>query len=196
MKQIILAAVAGCATAAVAQNFSLTFVPSVTSVGLGTATFTATVYGDADTGSHLLGGAFSVQASGATQFVQDMTWNPASWSQFDTDNGYAGQGNYNQVVFGQLVIPGIFPPAPGSELGSAIGTFEFTIASGYSNQIIEFELVAGSPFTLETVDSVSGDTFQSSNGNLTLGAFRIGLPTPGTASLLAFGGLMATRRRR
>ena len=98
MKQIILAAVAGCATAAVAQNFSLTFVPSVTSVGVGPAIFTATVYGDADMGSHLLGGAFSVQASGATQFVQDMTWSPASWSQFDTDNGYGPSIRVDQTV--------------------------------------------------------------------------------------------------
>jgi hypothetical protein len=88
--------------------------PSVSSTVEG-GSFTVTVFGDADTGSHLLGGAFGLSSDSA--LIDSMSWTNAAWSAFNTDGGYAGNGNYNEVIFGQLVIPGIFPPAPGSELG-------------------------------------------------------------------------------
>lgn len=191
---IILLGVSGLATAASAQNFSLSIVLSSLTADTsgGSAVVTATVYGDADVGTHMLGGSFSLVSN--SQMVQGMTWTPASWSAFNTDNGYAGNGNYNGVIFGQLVIPGIFPPAPGSELGSEIGSFEITL-TGLGQA--DFHLVAGSPFTLETVDEVTGSTVIDTSGTLSLGSASIGiLPAPGGLSLFALGGFCLSRRRR
>lgn len=194
---VTAAAIAGCASIAAAQNFSLSLVPSVQTVDTsgGPAIFTVSVYGDADYGTHLLGGAFSLQSDSAC--IVDMSWDNAAWSVFNTDGGYAGNGNYNQVVFGQLVIPGIFPPAPGSELGSVIGTFVVTVDGGTGGQL-DMQLVAGSPFTLETVDAVTGNTFQSSSGTLSLGSATVYtcIPTPGACSALMIAGLATSRRRR
>ena len=198
MKRVIILAVcAGATSVASAQNFSLSIVPSTTSPAPG-GSFTLSVYGDADVGTHMLGGAFSLESNGVC--ISDMQWTNAAWSSFNTDGGFAGDGDYNQVIFGQLILPGVPPfdqPAPGSELGSLIGTFTVTLDPGIGDFWIDFQLVAGSPFTLETIDSVTGQTYQSSSGNLTLGSARVGLlPSPGTISGFAICGLVATRRRR
>ncbi len=197
MKHVLIAAaIAGSASCAMAQDFSLTLVPSVTQV-FSEGSFTITVYGDADVGTHMLGGAFALESDG--DCIASMSWTPASWSGFNTDGGYAGDGDYNQVIFGQLVLGGIFPPAPGSELGSAIGSFLVTAEAFSGDMPVEFQLVAGSPFTLETVDAVTGETFQSSNGNLTLGSTTVlfgNIPSPGVLSTACIGGLLASRRRR
>jgi len=191
----ICAAFAGTASTAFAGVPSLTIVPSSTwyDVSSGSATITATVYGDAGFGTHILGGAFGLEWShtGST-VLSDISWTPAAWSVFNTDPGYAGGNSYNQIVFGQLVIPGIFPPAPGSENGSAIGSFTITLIR---QNIVDFQLIAGSPFTIEGVDDVTGAT--ASNGsNLVLGGMRIGIPTPGALSMLGLSGLLVSRRRR
>lgn len=195
MKNVITAAaVAGFASLAAAQNFSLSIVPSSTVISP-SSSFTLSVFGDADVGTHLLGGGFSIDSNG--DCVQSMQWTPASWSAFNTDGGYAGGGDYNQVVFGQLVIPDIFPPAPGSENGALIGSFFVQMDPAAGDFSIDFQLVAGSPFTLETVDSTTGETYQSSSGNLSLGSATVRVvPTPGVLSMLGLGGLAATRRRR
>lgn len=193
-KHMIMAALAGSASLAAAQNFSLSLVPSTTAPLPGSS-FTLTVFGDADVGTHFLGGAFSLESDG--QCIQSMTWTPAAWSQFNTDGGFAGNGDYNEVVFGQLVLPPVFLPGAGSELGSAIGTYTIVLDPGIGDFQIDFQLVGASPFTLETVDAVTGQTFQSSDGTLTLGSARVALiPSPGALSVLGLGGLVATRRRR
>ena len=192
---VIMACAAGLASTAAAQNFSLALVPGVSTLDPSGGTFTLSVYGDADVGSHLLGGAFSLESNG--DCITDMQWNPAAWSAFNTDGGYAGNGDYNEVVFGQLVIPGIFPPAAGSELGGLIGSYTVTLDPLLGDISLDFALVAGQPFTLETVDSVTGETFQSSSGNLSLGSTSIVVvPTPGALAMLGLGGLAASRRRR
>lgn len=192
---VLLAGVAGLASQAMAQNFSLTLASSFATLDPSGGTFTVTVYGDADVGTHMLGGAFSLVSNG--DCISNMQWTPASWSVFNSDGGYAGSGDYNDVIFGQLVIPGIFPPAPGSELGSAIGSFTMTLDPLIGDIQIDFELVAGQPFTLETVDAVTGQTYQSSSGNLSLGSLSLGvIPAPGTLAMLGLGGLAAARRRR
>ena len=191
---VALIAVAGIASAATAQNFSLSMTPSVSETVEG-GSFTVTVFGDSDQGTHLLGGEF-VLTSGSG-LIDTMTWSNAAWSAFNTDNGYAGNGDYNSVIFGQLVIPGIFPPAPNSELGQAIGSFQVDlVASGTG--MIDFQLVAGGgDFTLQTVDSVSGDLFDDRNGQLSLGSGRVTVtPAPSALALLGLGGIAAGRRRR
>jgi hypothetical protein len=190
---LIVSAVAGCALCASAQEFSLSLVPSATAPGLG-GSFTMSVYGDADQGTHLLGGAFSLISN--SECIAGMSWTPADWSSFNTDGGYAGSGNYNQVVFGQLVIPPIFPPAPGSELGGLIGTYTIQLGQ-LGTGVIDFQLVAGTPFTLESIDNTTGETFQSTSGTIALGSARITcFPTPGGCSAFAAAGLIAVRRRR
>jgi MYXO-CTERM domain-containing protein len=191
---VALIAVAGIASVAAAQNFSLSMTPSVSSTVEG-GSFTVTVFGDADTGSHLLGGAFGLSSDSA--LIDSMSWTNAAWSAFNTDGGYAGNGNYNEVIFGQLVIPGIFPPAPGSELGSAIGSFQVNLA-GSGTGIIDFQLVASAgDFSLQSVDSVSGALADDSQGQLSLGSARVTVtPAPSALALLGLGGLAAGRRRR
>ncbi|MCA9274811.1 MAG: PEP-CTERM sorting domain-containing protein [Phycisphaerales bacterium] len=192
---VLLAGVAGLASQASAQNFSLSLGTSVATLNPSGGTFTVTVYGDADVGTHMLGGAFSLVSNG--DCISDMQWNPASWSVFNTDGGYAGSGDYNDVIFGQLVIPGIFPPAPGSELGSAIGSYTITLDPFIGDIALVFDLVAVQPFSLETVDAVTGQTYQSSSGNLSLGSLTIAvIPAPGTFAILGLGGLASARRRR
>lgn len=192
---VLIASVAGLASQAIAQNFSLELVPSTSFVPEG-GSFTLSVYGDADVGTHILGGAFALDVS-APSYVDSMTWTPASWSAFNTDDGYdAGNGNYNQVIFGQLVIPGLFPPAAGSDLGQLIGTFQVAMIDNYAQQIVLFSLVEGTPFTLETIDSVTGQSFRSDSGNLTLGTVRIGIPSPSGIGVFGAAGLFASRRRR
>ncbi len=189
---VALIAVAGIASIASAQNFSLTIETSATEVAEG-GSFTLSVYGDADQGTHLLGGAFSLTSDSA--LVDSMSWTNAAWSAFNSDGGDAGNGNYNEVIFGQLVIPGIFPPAAGSENGSLIGSFQVNLGAGTG--LIDFDLGAGSPFSLQTVDSVSGAQFDDRNGQISLGSVRVSVtPAPSAMALLGLGGIAAGRRRR
>ena len=191
---VVCGSVAGLASVAAAQNFSLSLVPNVSTIEPG-GSFTLSVYGDADVGTHMLGGAFSLESNG--ECISSMQWTNAAWSSFNTDGGFAGDGDYNQVVFGQLVIPGIFPPAAGSELGSLIGTFAVVLDPGIGDFVLDFQLIAAAPFTLETVDAVTGQSFQSTSGNLTLGSARVGLiPSPGVLSGFVMGALAISRRRR
>ena len=195
MKTIAIAALAGLATAAAAQDFSLTLVPSVGTVDTsgGAATFTVTAYGDSSFGTHMLGGAFGIAASSGGDTVQGMSWANAAWSLFNTDGGYAGNGNHNTVIFGQLVIPGIFPPAAGSELGSAIGSFTVTVDGA---GVLVLDMTNGTPFSLEAVNSVSGQTMND-GGTVSLGSATINvIPAPSAMALLGLGGIVAGRRRR
>ena len=188
-------AVAGLATIASAQEFSLS-IGAPTAVASGTI-FSIDIFGDASVGTHMLGGAFSLISNSGSQ-ITNMTWIPAAWSVFNTDGGYAGNGNYNQVIFGQIVIPGIpgFDlPAAGSELGGLIGSFEVTL--GLNAPCLDFTIVAGAPFTLETITQGVSGSFQSTSDNLILnGAFIGPCPSPSSIALLGLGGLVAGRRRR
>ena len=195
---IALVAVAGFAAAASAQNFSLSIAgaPMTVDTSAGSVTVTVDIIGDSDFGTHMLGGAFTL--SSGSGLVEGMSWAAASWSAFNTDGGYSGGGDYGQVIFGQLVIPGVPPfdvPAAGSELGSAIGSFQIVIGQGTG--IIDLSLAAASPFSLEVLDLVGGTTAQSSNGTLTLNGASINVvPAPSAMALLGLGGLVAGRRRR
>lgn len=194
-KVILAAAIAGSASSVLAQDFSLSLTSNVGTISPSGGSFTVSVYGDADVGTHILGGAFSLVSNG--ECISSMDWTPAAWSAFNTDGGFAGNGDYNQVIFGQLVIPGIFPPAAGSELGSLIGSFNVVLDPFVGDVNIDFDLVAGDPFALETVDDVTGETFQSLSGNLSLGSLTIRvIPSPSALSVLGLSGLVVSRRRR
>ena len=195
---LTLIAVAGIASVASAQNYSLSISGAPATVAEG-AVFSFDVIGDSDVGTHMLGGSFSMTSGSA--LIADMTWTPASWSAFNTDGGYAGNGDYNAVVFGQLVIPGVPPfdqPAPGSELGGVIGTFQVTLVAAGSG-VIDFALVGESPFSLETIDPATGAGGNSSQGQLALNgaSIQVGtVPAPSALALLGLGGIAAGRRRR
>ena len=191
---VALIAVAGIASVAAAQNFSLSMTPSVTSTGQG-GSFTVTVFGDADVGTHFSGGAFALSSDSA--LIDSMTWSPAAWSAFNTDGGYAGNGNYNEVIFGQLVLPPVFLPGAGSELGSALGSFQVNLVAEGAG-VIDFQLIASTgDFSLQSVDSASGALFDDSNGQLSLGGGSVTVtPAPSALALLGLGGIAAGRRRR
>ncbi|MFG0299453.1 MAG: hypothetical protein ACF8K1_07630 [Phycisphaerales bacterium JB047] len=195
-RAVIVLGLCGLASTAFGQNFSLTLVPSVQTIdtSAGAVTMTVTVIGDADVGVYMYGGTFGIQTDSAS--IIDMQWQAEAWSVFNTDGGYAGDGNYNHVIFGQLDTGSIFPLPDSSIVGNPIGSFQVTIAAEQVGQA-EMSIVPGDPFTLQTYDRVSGLLYESSNGNLTLnGTALTFVPAPGAASLLAFAGFVVARRRR
>ncbi len=198
--RIITIAYATLTTTIYAQDFSLSIIPSTTDVGLNhPLSFNLNIYGDSSAGTHLLGGAFLLIETENGDGIDSISWHPADWSSFNTDNGYSGNGVHNQVIFGQLVIPNVPPfdiPAEGSELGERIGTFIVNTSSTPHNGYYSFQLLAGNPFTLETYSEVTGESFNSSNGNLHLGSTRVfSTPSPSTLAIFLFAGI-ATRRNR
>lgn len=196
---ITLIACAGLTAVASAQDFSITM-DGPAGTGLSSSsTFTIDVFGDASVGTHLMGGGFLVDAFTTGFEILDMSWTAAAWSQFNTDDGHAGGGNYNQVIVGQLVIPGVPPfdiPAIGSEIGGLLGSFQIQVGQLTGAWSIDLELIATDPFALEVIDINTGTSFQSSSGNLTLTGFHAAVPAPSAFALLGFGGLVAIRRRR
>ena len=196
-KSITMIALAGIAFSASAQDFSLS-ITAPTSISEG-AVFTVDVIGDASVGTHMLGGGFSLVTTSGESIIQDIVWIPAQWSSFNTDNGYGGNGSHNGVIFGQLVIPdipGFDIPAPGSEIGSSVGSFQISIGSFNGVGRLDMNLVAADPFTLQVIDIATGETFSSGDGNLILNGLSITFPAPSSLALLGLGGLAAGRRRR
>ena len=186
---------AGLTSAASAQNFSLTLVPSVSTLDtFGGGQFTIDVYADADVGSHITECAFGLQSDSFG--VSDIVWAPAEWVFYNFDDGYAGNGNHNTVNFGQIIIPGIRPPMPGSELGQRVGSF--VVSTIQFDGVLDFELVARDTFSLRVYDDFHGDFYQNNASNLYLQGFSInaGIPAPsGLAAMLA-GGLLGSRRKK
>lgn len=199
---MVALACAGIAASANAQQFSLSIVPAFTSFASGP--MTVDIYGDASVGTHMLGGAFGLQIDtlcGAD--ISNITWRNAEWSAFNSDSGYSGGGAYDQVIFGQLVLPDQPPfdvPASGSELGMRIGSFVIEFDdSGEFPGMYGLRLVAQDPFSLEVIDIDTGETFSSAQGELVLnGATVVGTlcPSPSSCALLGLAGLGAARRRR
>lgn len=192
----IIISFAGLTSAASAQNFSLSMESSDLDVNTssGDVTIAVTVIGDADVGDYILGGLFGIESNNAS--IIDMQWEPADWSAFNVDGGYAGNGNYNQTIIGQLILGNDFPPPPDSLLGNAIGTFMVTFAEGSLGRV-DLNFVEGDPYTLATLGWPSLSEYESSDGTLNLSGLSINLiPAPGTGALLAIGALAVTRRRR
>lgn len=190
-----------CSGSALAQEeFSITFGEIEGQVTPGSV-LSVDVFGDSTFGTHLLGGGFGVAATTNNFEVLDMTWTNAPWSDFNTDGGHSGGGNYDSVIFGQLITgpPGLDNPAPGSELGGRIGTFQIEVGQLGSFWSLELQLVsvAHFPFTLEVLDDPTGAILNDTQGTLSLGSARVAfIPAPAIPAVLGCLGLLASRRRR
>jgi len=197
-----LIAVAGLASAAAAGGASLSIVASAATVDTtgASATVTLAVYGDA-VGTAIAGGEFALTASGGAGLVSDMTGAAAAWGALGgQDNGHAGDGNYNGLIFGQLIFPPFINPAAESMLGNGpvlLGNITVTIAADTSG-VIDWSTAAGAgDFILEvfTDDGAAGIFEQLtavSHGSASVNV----VPAPSAMALLGLGGLVAGRRRR
>jgi hypothetical protein len=161
---------------------------------IGGGLFTIDVYADADVGTHIDECAFGLQSNSFG--VTDMVWTPAEWAAYSFDDGYAGNGNYNAVNFGQVIIPGIVPPADNSYLGQRVGSFVVSTIEFYG--VLDFDLVEQAPYSLRVYDDASGSFYSNTSTNLSLYGFSINAvaPAPSSAVAIVMCGLMCSRRRR
>ena len=205
---VLLLAAAGFASAAAAQTGSLAIVGPTGTIDTsgGAATFTISVYADADFGTAVAGGGFSLSAdvidwSGGAGIVTDMVGSTPDWAALGfQDNGHAGDGNYNGLIFGQLIFPPFIPAAPESMLGSGpvlVGTFAVTIAAD-SAGVVDWSTGGGvGPFVLEVFTDDGGAGTMTQLTDLDFGGVSVNVvPAPSAMALLGLGGLVAGRRRR
>lgn len=190
-------AIAAITAAANAQQFSLSLIPSTTNPTPG-STFTADLVANASVGTHVLGGAFRMGRIGPGNIpTSNITWVPAEWSTFNTIGNYLPSGFFSNTMYGQLVIPDIFPPGPGSDFPNAtIGTFIFEIADDWDGQPMEYFPVAFDPFTIQVIDVTTGDIYTNTEDNITFHGFTIAIPSPATTPILLAGVAPIIRRRR
>lgn len=191
----IVVSFAGFASAAGAQNFSLTLVPSVSTLDtFGGGQFTIDVYADADVGTHIAESAFGLQSNSFG--VSGIVWTPAEWAVYNFDDGYAGNGNHNMVNFGQVIIPGTLPPSPDSYLGQRVGSF--LVSTIEFDGVLDFNLVARDTFSLRVYDDFQGDFYQNNASNLYLQGFSLnaGIPAPAGVPVILISGLLCWRRSR
>lgn len=210
MKQIILCAVAGCVSAAAAQSGSVTIVPSTQTVDWSVSdTFRLELYGDADFGTHILGGTVSLSLeSGDGASVADMVGAAADWGlQGENDRGYLGNGDYEGLIFGHLVIPPFAEPNPDAALGNGpvlLGTVDVTITPGFIGMLAWSSAQIDSNFVLEIFDE---DVFASGDApgaytrlffdDMDMGGVSVNvIPAPSGMALIGLGGVVFGRRRR
>ncbi len=166
-----------------------------------TTSFTLSVYADADFGTAIAGGGFSLSAVGGAGIVTDMVGSTPDWAALGfQDNGHAGDGNYNGLIFGQLIFPPFIPAAPESMLGSGpvlVGTFAVTIAAD-SAGVVDWSTGGGvGPFVLEVFTDDGGSGVMTQLTDLDFGGVSVNVvPAPSAMALLGLGGLVAGRRRR
>jgi len=204
---LTLIAVAGIASVASAQSASLTLVPSMTSIDSSTNTMLSLeVWGDADFGTAISGGGFALTAAGGAGVVSSMSVSVPTWAGLGfADGGDGGDGNYNGVVFGQLIFPPFLPADPASMLANGpvlLATFDVTIAANSSGLVDWSTADSAGDFTLEiyTDDGGIGQFDQLQGSSIDFGGARVsvtnGVPAPSAMALLGLGGLVAGRRRR
>jgi len=202
---IALAAVAGIASAAAAQTGALSIVSSHATVdSTMTTSFTLSVYGDADFGTHLTGAAFNLGAVGGGM-VTDMVASGAAWGGLGfEDLGHTGGGNTGMIM-GQITFLPFIAPDAASALGNGpvfLGSFAVTIAADSAGQI-DWTLAGGiGTFALEVID-VNANPGGNPPGEITglaspsFGSVSVNVvPAPSAMALLGLGGLVAGRRRR
>lgn len=198
---LALIAVAGIATVASAQSGSLSMTSSAASVDTSgaAATFTLSVWGDADFGTHIGGGGFALSATGGAGIVTSMAASVPAWGALGfEDNGAAGDGNYNAVIFGQLIFPPIIAPSADSALGNGavlLATFSVTAAADSTGTIDWSTADAGGDFVLEIYDEADASFTRLTS--VDFGGVSVNVvPAPSAMALLGLGGLVAGRRRR
>ena len=199
---VLLIALAGLTTAAMAEDFSLSIAGAPTTIdATNGATITIDIIGDSTHGEFLIGGSFSLVSG--SDMISGISWTRRNWF-FGGDDGYAGNGNFSEITFQQIIFQS--DPFHLSGLGSAIGSFQIQIAAG-SFGAIDLSLIAGTPYTLETAFGNNqqppvGGAFDFMNdtepgNNLILNGASINIvPAPSSLALLGLGGLAASRRRR
>jgi len=193
---ITLAAIAGIASAAAAQTGALSIVPSDLVVDSTVQTsFTLSVYGNADFGTHVAGGEFAISATGGSM-VNAMTGDTAAWGALGlNDRGHTGGGNHAGLVFGQLIFPPFIPPAAESALGPVLlGVMTVSIDAD-SAGIIDFSTTNGLGFIMEIYNEADGSFTQLTAADFGGAQVEI-VPAPSAMALLGLGGLVAGRRRR
>ncbi|PCI10802.1 hypothetical protein COB72_02505 [bacterium] len=200
---VTLIAFAGIASIATAQSGSFSIVPSALTVDSsgGASTITLAVYGDADFGTAISGGGFSLTANGGAGIVSGMTAAVAPWGALGfMDLGDAGDGNYNGMIFGQLIFPPFIPAAADSMLANGavlLGNFTVTIAAD-SAGVIDWSTAGGvGDFDMEifTDDGAAGAFTQLSGVSAGSASVTV-VPAPSALALLGLGGIAAGRRRR
>ena len=198
---IALIAVAGIATVASAQSGTLSIVASASTIdSTATTSFTLAVYGDADFGTAIAGGAFSLSASGGAGVVTDMVGAAAAWGALgEEDLGHAADGNYNGLIFGQLIFPPFINPDAGSMLGNGpvlLGNITVTIAAD-SAGVIDWTTGSAGDFFMEIFEDNGADGVFTQLSQVTQGTARVNVvPAPSAMAMLGLGGLVAGRRRR
>jgi len=199
---IALVAIAGFAAAATAQTGSLSIVASASTVDSTTSTsLTLAVYGDADFGTAISGGGFALSAAGGAGVVTGMSVSVPAWGLLGfADQGDGGNGNYNGVIFGQLIFPPFLPADPASLLGNGpvlLANFQVSIAAN-SSGLVEWTTAGGvGDFVFEvfTDDGASGSFTQLTSVDFGGASVNV-VPAPSAMALLGLGGLVAGRRRR
>jgi hypothetical protein len=208
-KTVVMAAVAGVASAAAAQTATLSIVPSQAVVdSTMTTSITLSVFADADFATHVTGAAFTMNATGGAGVVGGMTQSSvAAWGALGQDDfGDAGDGNHAGTIMGQIVFLPFIQPDAASILGSGpvlIGTFTVDIVAD-SEGIVNWSAgaIANTEFMIELIDvnanpgqNPPGETFKILDPQV-IGATVEVIPTPSSIALLGLGGLVAGRRRR
>lgn len=199
------AAIIVCATwasAAGAQHYILSIegAPEQVDLSQGAVTFDIDIIADVDDpslGTHILSGEFALATTGDA-LVSQISWSPADWSDFGADGGYAGNGIYNTVGFGQDLIAGQTLD-DGALLGSRVGTFSITLASQtQARGQFSISVLPSSFLTLLTIDSGTGASYYSTPDTLILrGLTTTIVPAPGAGLGLVMGaGAFGVRRRR
>ncbi len=199
-KALILGAVAGLASGAAAQSWSLSIegAPSTVDTTV-TTVFTVDVVVNADFGTHVSGGAFALDSSGATDVVVNVGAAAAAWAAVgEANRGYAGGGDHNGLVYGQVIFPPFFPPQADSSLdgGTIVASLSIEVLAG-STGVLDLNLISDAlaPFDLEIYDEVSGSFNNQVQGSFGSASVNL-VPAPSALALLGLGGLVAGRRRK
>ena len=196
-----LMALSGLASSAFAQSGAISMTVSPTTIDF-TSTNSAllSIWGDADFGTHVAGGGFSLTASGDTEIVADMVASAASWGSLGfQDNGYSGDAHHDGVIFGQFILPPFIPPHDASRLGNGpvlLSTIEVIFHRDQAGRVNWLPEDLGEKFVMEIYDEADGSFTRLSGSDITFSGVSIGLPAPSAIALLGFGGLMTVRRRR
>ncbi len=210
-KTVVLAAVAGIASAASAQNATLSIVPSQAVVdSTMTSSITLSVYADADFATHVTGAAFTMDATGGAGVVGGMTagaYASTDWQALGADDfGDAGDGNHNGLILGQIVFLPFIQPDAASALGNGpvfLGSFTVDIIAD-SEGVVSWAAgaIPMTEFMVELIDvnanpggNPPGESFKILNPSIQGATVEV-IPTPSSIALLGLGGLVAGRRRR